>query len=253
MTKIFQTIKAARRIAASLRSRNRQGGKLLVVMLAAGAFTAQGQTNYFVGLSGIDQTIPDGNPNGIFSQISASDIPATLLNVSVNLDITGGYDGDLYAYLLFNNGSSPATQVILLNRIGNTAANPFGSQDPGLDVTFSDSALTDIHLAPDTGNSPLTGTFQVDGRNVNPQLVLDTSLRSTFLNSFDGVSPDGTWTLFVADMAGGDTTDTSTLVSWGINITVAPEPNSFSLLVVGLGIIGIVMFFRGKAQRSTRT
>lgn len=249
MTKIFQTSKAAGCLAANLGSRIRQAKRLLVVMLAAGAFTAQGQTDYSIGLSGIDETIPDGNPNGIFSQISASDIPATLLNVTVNLDITGGYDGDLYAYLLFNNGSSPATQVILLNRIGNTAANPFGSQDPGLNVTFSDSALTDIHLAPDTGDSPLTGTFQVDGRNVDPQLALDTSLRTTFLSSFDGVSPDGTWTLFVADMAGGDTTDTSTLVSWGMDITVAPEPDSFSLLVVGLGIIGIAVFFRVKAQR----
>jgi subtilisin-like proprotein convertase family protein len=253
MMKIFQTFQAVRHIDAILRSRIRQAEKLLVALLAAGALTAQGQTNYSVGLSGINQTIPDGNPNGIFSQISATGIPASLLNVSVNLDITGGYDGDLYAYLLFNNGSSPATQVILLNRIGNTAANPFGSQDPGLDVTFSDSAFTDIHLAPDSGNSPLTGTFQVDGRNVDPQLVLDNSLRSTFLSSLDGVSPDGTWTLFVADMAGGDTTDTSTLVSWGINITVAPEPNSLSLLVVGLGIIGIAMFFGGKAQRSTRS
>jgi subtilisin-like proprotein convertase family protein len=250
MTKILQAFKAARRVAANFRSRNRQAGKLLMVMLAAGAFTAEGQTNYFIGLNGINQTIPDGNPNGIFSQISVSDIPATLINVSVNLDITGGFNGDLYAYLLFNNGSSPATEVVLLNRIGNTAANPFGSRDPGLDVTFSDSAFGDIHLTPDTG-STLTGTFQVDGRQVDPQLVLDTSPRSTFLSSFDGLFPDGTWTLFVADMAGGDV-DTSTLVSWGIDITVVPEPDSLSLLLVGLVGIGSIRFFRGKAQPDIR-
>ena len=250
MTKISQTCKTVRSIAANLRSRCRQAGKLMLAMWAAAAFSAAGQTNYFIGLNGINQTIPDGNPNGIFSQISVSDIPATLINVSVNLDITGGFNGDLYAYLVFDNGNSPATQVILLNRIGKTAANPFGSQDPGLNVTFSDSAFSDIHLAPDTG-STLTGTFQVDGRQVDPQLVLDTSPRTTFLSSFDGLSPDGTWTLFVADMAGGDV-DTSTLVSWGIDITVVPEPGLLSLLLLGLVGLGSARFFQGKAQPPTR-
>jgi subtilisin-like proprotein convertase family protein len=250
MTKISQTLEAVRSIAAGLRSRNRQAARLLVVMLAVGAFTARGQTNYTVGLSGINQTIPDGNPNGIFSQISVSDIPAALVNVSVNLDITGGYNGDLYAYLLFNNGSAPATQVVLLNRIGKTATTPFGSRDPGLDVTFSDSALTDIHLTPDTG-STLTGTFQVDGRTADPQLVLDTSLRSTFLSSYNGLYPNGTWTLFVEDAAGGDV-DTSTLVSWGLNLTVVPEPDSFFLLVAGLAVFGSAVLLRRRARRSAQ-
>ena len=251
MTKTPQIFKAVRRLAASLRSQNRQAEKLLAVMLVAGAFTAEGQTDYSIGLSSIYQSIPDGNPNGIFSQISVSDIPATLVNISVNLNITGGYNGDLYAYLLLNNGSAPATEVVLLNRIGNSTANPFGSQDPGLDVTFSDSAFSDIHLTPNTG-SMLTGTFQVDGRQVNPQLVLDTSPRTTFLSSFNGLSPDGTWTLYVADMAGGDGTDTSTLVSWGMDISVVPEPDSLSLLLAGLVAIGSVVYFRGKARRSAR-
>jgi len=222
----------------------------MLVIWVAGAFTAAGQTNYFIGLNGINQTIPDGNPNGIFSQISVSDIPVSLVDISVNLAITGGFNGDLYAYLVLDNGNSPVTQVILLNRIGKTAANPFGSRDPGLNVTFSDSAFGDIHLTPDTG-STLTGTFQADGRQVDPQLVLDTSPRTTFLSSFNGLSPDGTWTLFVADMAGGDT-DTSTLVSWGIDITVVPEPGLLSLLLLGLVGIGSTRFLRGKAQPPTR-
>lgn len=236
MTNIFKTLPAVGRLAADFRVWLRSAGKLLPLLLATGALTVQGQTNYFVGLTGINQTIPDGNPNGIFSQITVSNIPARLYNVSVNLDITGGFNGDLYAYLVYNNGSSPATQIILLNRIGNSATNLFGSQDSGLNVTFSDSALTDIHLAPETGGS-LTGTFQVDGRQVNPQLALDTSARTTFLSSLNGFSPDGTWTLFVADMAGGDV-NTSTLVSWGLTIVTVPEPATVQLVLVLGGLAG---------------
>ncbi|MCX6894794.1 MAG: PEP-CTERM sorting domain-containing protein, partial [Verrucomicrobia bacterium] len=38
---------------------------------------------------------------------------------------------------------------------------------------------------------------------------------------------NGTWTLFLADMSGGDV---STLVSWGLNVSVVPEPTTWALI-----------------------
>jgi len=213
-------------------------------MLVVGALTARGQTEYTVGSSGINQTIPDGNPNGISSQITVSGISAALVNITVSLDITGGYNGDLYAYLLYSDGSSPATEVVLLNRIGKTSTDPFGSRDSGLDVTFSESALTDIHLSADTG-STLTGTYQVDGRTDDPQLVLDTSTRSTSLSSYNGLDPNGTWTLFVADLGSGG--GQSQLVNWQLNISAVPEPSK-----VALGVIaGAVFVVAGRCRAAS--
>jgi subtilisin-like proprotein convertase family protein len=46
--------------------------------------------------------------------------------------------------------------------------------------------------------------------------VLDSDARTAYLNSFNGVDPNGKWVLFIADMAVGDL---STLDSWGLQIS----------------------------------
>ena len=103
---------------------------------------------------------------------------------------------------------------MLLNRLGVTATSPYGSADSGFDVTFSDSAATDIHSA-SAGGGVLTGTFQPDARNVSPFSVLDTSPRTAFLSSFNGLDPNGAWTLFIADVS---PVGIGTLDSWGLTI-----------------------------------
>src|SRR5690242_5283697 len=60
--------------------------------------------------------IPQGNPGGAFDQQSVSfTVPAgaSVSQVIVSLDISGGFNGDLYAALTHNNASS-----ILLSRVG---------------------------------------------------------------------------------------------------------------------------------------
>jgi subtilisin-like proprotein convertase family protein len=48
------------------------------------------------------------------------------------------------------------------------------------------------------------------------------------LSSFNGLSADGTWTLFLADMSASEE---STLVSWGLQITAVPEPVTVTLAI----------------------
>jgi len=155
----------------------------------------------------------------------------------VSLDISGGSDGDLYAFL--SHGSTGF--AVLLNRVGKTATDPFGYGDAGFHITLSDAASLDIHNYGGNGGAALTGTWQPDGRNVDPQLVLDTSPRSAFLSSFIGSDPNGTWTLVVADMAGGG--GQAVLQSWGIDVTPVPEPGSSRLFLVMAGA-GLLQYFR---------
>ena len=209
----------------------------------------------------VNYTIPDGSPLGIVSSMNITTPIGSITNVKVTLNITNGYNGDLYAYLVHQSGFA-----ILLNRVGKTVSNPFGYGDPGFNVTLDDAAANgDVHDYRVTlfGNAvtpiggPLTGVWAPDGRNVNPLTVLDTDPRTALLGSFQGLDPNGQWTLFVADLSGGYT---STLVSWGLDIeggyaapaiTVQPQdetvqcsqPASFSVTATGLATLGYQWYF----------
>jgi subtilisin-like proprotein convertase family protein len=55
------------------------------------------------------------------------------------------------------------------------------------------------------------------------------------LSSFNGLNPNGTWTLFLADASGGAP---NTLVSWGLDITgTAAVPEPPSIIEGGLGAL----------------
>ncbi len=170
------------------------------------------------------QVVPDNNASGVaFTFNISAGSPLVVTNVTVDLQIAGGWNGDLYAYLSHGSGFS-----VLLNRIGSTSANPSGSGISGLNVEFSDSYLTDIHTAL---NNPLTGNFAPDGRFVNPYNALDTDPRNAMLGGFNGLDPNGTWTLFFADVS---PLATSTIQSWSVTLgTTVPEPGSATLLLLG--------------------
>jgi subtilisin-like proprotein convertase family protein len=176
----------------------------------------------------VNTTIADDNPTGLRSTIEVSGVSGIISKVTVFLEITGGFSGDFYSDLSADNGGF----AVLLNRVGKTTNAPLGYSDGGLDIRLDDAALTDIHLYGGNSGNPVSGTFQPDGRNWNPQLVLDTTPRDAMLDTFDDRDPNGTWTFFIADMA-GDTTS-ATLVKWGITMqTVVPEPSSLCLAALG--------------------
>jgi subtilisin-like proprotein convertase family protein len=180
--------------------------------------------------------IPDNNANGLASTIGVSGLVANIQNVTMSLDITGGYNGDLYAYLAGPNGGFS----VLLNRVGVSSTSAYGYSDAGLNITLDDStAGADIHTYQNTVNpagGQLTGTWNSDGENIDPSSspASFTGSGSATLATFAGLNANGTWTLFLADMAAGNQ---STIVSWSLDITTVPEPSSTAVAALALGIL----------------
>ena len=147
--------------------------------------------------------IPDGNPSGLASTQTISTSITEIQSVTATLEISGTFNGDLYAYLTHGTGFA-----VLLNRTGRSAANSFGYDDDGFDVIFDDLAPVNIHnyqgTTIPTPGSPLTGTWQPDGRTTDPDFVVDTDPPNAPLASFQTLDANGGWTLFVADLSGGD-------------------------------------------------
>jgi len=178
-------------------------------------------TNAVVANYSVNRAIPDGSFIGVSDTRSLTTSLVTVTDVKVRLKISGTFNGDLFCYVTHGSGYS-----VLLNRVGRTAGNPFGYDDPGLDVTFDDAAGNDVHVyrltVTGNHNTPLgtnvMGDWVADGRTNRPDQVLDTDARPALLSALTNLDPNGTWTIFVADLAGGDQ---HTLVSWGLEISGA--------------------------------
>jgi len=165
--------------------------------------------------------VPDGIMAGLGDVRSVGSGLGVITSLNVRLKITGEFNGDIYAYLRHANGFT-----VLLNRPGKTTNNPEGYPDSGLDVTFQDGAANgDVHqyqaiLTPGPG-LPLTGLWQPDGRTNDPVFVTDGSPRVNALTNFNGLDPNGGWTLFVADLKNGGT---NLVAGWGLDITGQAYP-----------------------------
>lgn len=174
--------------------------------------------------SGFDNggNIPDGNLSPWSDTRNVSGITGQISAVSVWLNLTGGYNGDLYAYLSYNG-----VRVPLLNRVGAGYGDAFGYGDAGMTVTFTDMAANNIHFYQSIGGYSIAGgaLWKPDGRLVNPVTSLPEDFNAdgtVSLGVFNGMSADGGWTLVVADVSGGG--GQSKVVSWGLDIVAVPEP-----------------------------
>lgn len=215
---------------------------LAVALLANFAAQAQITTtnSYWQTVNG---GIPDGNANGTNSTITVSGIIGNIQSLTVSLDVTNGWNGDLYAYLAGPAGGF----AVLLNRTGVDGTDPFGYGDGGFNVTFTSDA-TNIHFyqnfSPTFSGTALTGFWGVDGREIDPGTngaVLAAAPITATLDSFLNSDPNGEWLLFIADMS---TEFESQWNGWGLTIVTVPEPGTISLLAVGA--IGAGMFLRRK-------
>ena len=204
------------------------------ILPTAGLVSAQAQiynTNNFS--FSVATLIPDGNPNGLANNQVLGGMVDSIYSVTVELNISGGFNGDLYAYL-----SHDGTASILLNRTGLGVANPNGYDNTGFNVTFTSSATDNIHFYHDftynlNGTGQLTGTWQPDGRAIDPQsppLLFDATSPTALLNLFDGTNPNGTWTLFLSDLSNGAQSE---LTGWKLQIITVPEPPTWALLAPG--------------------
>jgi hypothetical protein len=194
-----------------------------------------------LALGGAAQARTVVNPTGVQSSQTVSGLGGPIANATVTLNIMGGLNGDLYAFLSHNG-----TKAVLLNRVGRDSNSSTGYSDAGFgpdallnSFTLSDLASYDVHYYRTfpyalNGSGQLTGMWQADGRALDPESAasaFDTAPRSNPLSLFDSMDGNGLWTLFIADVS---PLGESTLVSWGLNITLVPEPASATLLCCAL-------------------
>ena len=186
--------------------------------------------------------IPDNNASGRALTISVGQPLLPLQEVQVNLRLSGGFNGDLYALLVHDNSFA-----VLLNRVGRVAGNDYGSPDGGFNVKLvGSSAFQDVHFAAATPpGAVLTGTYQADGREVSPDLDLSAYIadpnfaqKTTSLYDFAGQGKEasGDWQLYLADLSPGGI---STLDSWSIELTTVPEP---SIAGMAFGLVSLASF-----------
>ena len=198
---------------------------LFALLIMAGTAPAANIITETFSLS-TSAAIPDGDLSGLLQIINPSTTIDSIDTITITLNTTGGWNGDIYAYLWHDGLIS-----VLLNRPGRTTSLPDGSASSGMTLTLADSAATDVHLA----SGALIGTFQPDGRDIHPLSALDTSPRTDSLADFASHPASGEWRLFIADTASGGQ---ATLTSWSVSITgptSIPEPTSglFALAAAG--------------------
>ena len=198
---------------------------LIILSLTLGMVVTAHATIYsYTWSSGFDAgtgVIPDGNPTGWSDTRELSGIPMwSISDVNVRLNISGGWNGDLYGYLVHESGFT-----VLLNRVGTGGA----ASEPQYSFGWSTSGFGSIALDDDTANANIHAVEFPAGGPYKPDSG------SGSLASFDTLNPNGSWTLFFADLAAGDT---STVVSWGLDIEAVPEPVTWALGVFGVLAIG---------------
>ena len=195
-------------------------------------------------------TIPDGDLIGVSISGQVESIFSSIASVSVTLDLAGrgpagGWNGDIYA-TLFHGGE----MVVLVNRPGVTGSNPSGYGDSGMSVTFSDAGLHKINTyrqyLPGGENTRLAGTlggtWLPDGRVVDPEdvssLTPDSTYPVTSLESFKGMDPDGSWTLFLADCDYGGLSEVS-----GWSLRFEGPPSVPELLNTAVALLVVLVCF----------
>jgi subtilisin-like proprotein convertase family protein len=213
---------------------------ILAASLAVVGAQAQVTNSYNLAASGT-ATIPAGNLTGVAETFNVGGLSAyDLINsVTLTLDISGGRNGDLYAYLTGPNGQ----MAVLLNRVGVGGVNTAGYNNPGFLVTLSDAASLNIHTNGPTAlvnaSGQVTGTWQPDGRNISPLSTpsqFDSASPTAKLGVFAGLNAanqDGNWTLFVADVAAGGSSPTLNLNDAVLTIATVPEPGTMALAITG--------------------
>ena len=200
-------------------------GGILTAQAGVTVTDISGSTRVFSGTatgSG-SQVIPDNTPAGAGYSFTFTDPAAwNITGVSVTLNLTGGYNNDIYAYL-----SHGSTLVTLVNQITGTAGNGSGFNN----VILTEGAGSTIQGASGSPGVAFTGTYTADQN----------------LASFNGANPNGSWTIFFADLGAGDT---STLTGFSVGITVVPEPVNVALVVfAGLAVaFGLGRYFVGKTK-----
>ncbi|MFN7804166.1 MAG: proprotein convertase P-domain-containing protein, partial [Planctomycetaceae bacterium] len=133
----------------------------------------------------VNLSIPDNNTAGRTSNLVVSGQVGGIVDLDLTLNISHTAVGNLVVKLTSPQG----TTITLVNRRG-------GTGDNFTNLILDDQATTAVSA----GTAPFTGRFRPE----------------TSLSTFNGLSPNGTWTLNVSDLAA---VDVGTLQNWSLSFT----------------------------------
>lgn len=194
---------------------------IFCILLLAFALHASASVSSNVFSSGFANSgyVPDNNPSGWTDTRTLSGYTggsALVEDVQVTLNIVGGWNGDLYGYLVHSSGF-----VVLLDRVGNSTFSPYGYGEAGFTgVTLADNVA---HTSIESYGGSSSAAAALSGGTYNSQ-------NGTLNTAFDGLAVNGTWTLFLADLSSGDI---SQVTGWTLTIDAVPEPTTWAMLIFG--------------------
>jgi len=205
-------------------------------------------------------TIDTTDVDGAFNQMEGT-LNTNSFRVYLNIEgAPATYSGSYYITLTAPAQDGNLLTATILNRPGMGEVTG-GYPDNGLNITLfdgvdpNDSSITDIHWYRNdslyTVNSvgQVTGTYKSDGRSISADDehadLYVTAARDSSMAIFQGINPNGEWTLAVLDM-----TDVGigTLKSWGLDFTPIPEPSQYAM-VVGAGLMAFG-FYRNRMRKT---
>lgn len=179
--------------------------------------------------SGAGFNIPDNDPAGIFSTINIA-ADETITDVTVTLfGLDHTWVGDVTAEVVHDG----ATKAVLFERIGDPGGTSGDSSAFQGDYTFVDTGA-DLWAEADAAGF---------GEVIPPGFYAPSGLAGvpvSLAGTFAGESTLGDWTLFMNDVASGDT---GSITGWGISFSfgaAVPEPGSLAIL----GAMGLACVIR---------
>ena len=191
-----------------------------------------------------------------FSGTITGDPSAQVVAAAVTLNISGGYNGTLYVYLIAPNG----TETILMNGGAYGAGNNLSLS--GANITLASAAFVDgntVNTAPgyasinavdDTAHNSGTPNYQLTGTYLPYQsLLYQDPASARWPGVPTGPYADGTWTLGLLDFTAGDAP--LTLNGWSLELTVVPEPVPLALALFTamlLALAGIKRYWQPAAK-----
>jgi uncharacterized repeat protein (TIGR01451 family) len=154
------------------------------------------------------------------SPITVSGLTGTVTDVNVTLsNITSDYTGDLEVLLVSPGG---AQNLVLMSDAGQAPGTGAGGAVSNLTITFDDAAASflpqNADLAPSNSSITRKPTNYNEGTpDVFPSPAPAPSANTTLAGAFNGLSPNGIWSLYVVDDSCGDGPDT--IGGWSLDVT----------------------------------
>lgn len=204
-----------------------------ILAIAGGLTVAAAANATLFTYSGGAGTVPDNSPGGFKLTFNVTDdiIVKDVQVAFVGLNHT--WVGDLWCTL---TNVSTNTTAVLFDRVARTSTSSFGNSGDFLaanSYSWSSGGFFGSPVAMPTAGNVASGDY-VSTFNATPGSSTGNS--TVGLVNLAGQNALGTWSLFMADGAGGDTGGWQS-VELRINGNAVPEPATMTALALGIGAL----------------